>query len=389
MDPKYIDIDNIEISDLDDIDISDLEDPDISDFEDTDDDIADNRPVKRYIRDGQNPFEFYEEDEFKKRFRFNKESVLHGILPKIIEPLTKTNNRGLPIPPQLQLLACLQYYATSSFQQLLGDSMQISQPTMSRIIFRVSCLIASLISDFIKMPGDVEARRENRRLFMDLGKGNGEIGLPDIDGAIDCTHVRLLSTRFNNIAEAFRNRKGYFSLNVQAAVGPRMEFLDIVPEYAGSSPDSRIFQNSLLCRRYMEGRLNGMLVGDRGYPCLPFLMTPLPNPQTDDELIYNNIQSRTRQIVERTFGVWKRRFPCLSRGLSTKLICSTTIVVACAVLHNMSLIFNDILPEDDDFNDDDDNDDDDSAEVPMPLAQHVRNLNGSAVREALIAQLFN
>ena len=65
------------------------------------------------------------------------------------------------------------------------------------------------------MPRDVDARMENRRLFLDLGKGNGAIGLPGVDGAIDCTHVRLVNTRFQNIAEVFRNRKGYFSLNVQ------------------------------------------------------------------------------------------------------------------------------------------------------------------------------
>ena len=169
---------------------------------------------------------------------------------------------------------------------------------------------------------------------------------------------------------------------MQAVVGPRMEFLDIVPEWPGSAHDSRIFQNSLLYMRYLEQRLDGVLVGDRGYPCLRFLMTPLPNPQTDEQMTYNHIQSRTRIIVERTFGVWKRRFPCLSRGLMTKLICSTSTIVACAVLHNMSLIFNDVLPEDDDFNDD-------NEEVPVDVPQNAGNTNGFAVREALIARLFN
>ena len=86
--------------------------------------------------------------------------------------------------------------------------------------------------------------------------------------------------------------------------------------------------------------------------------------------------------MERTFGVWKRRFPCLSRGLMTKLISSTSTVVACAVLHNMSLIFNDVLPEDD-FNDDD------NEEVPVDVPQNAGNANGFAVREALIARLFS
>lgn len=72
--------------------------------------------VKKYFRDGQNPLEFYNEKEFKKRFRFSKQSVLFGILPLIEEGLRKQNNRGLPISPILQLLICLRFYSTASFQ---------------------------------------------------------------------------------------------------------------------------------------------------------------------------------------------------------------------------------------------------------------------------------
>ena len=52
---------------------------DISDIDD-DDNIADNRVIRRYIRDVQNPFEYYDEDNFKRRFQFNKDSVLYAIL---------------------------------------------------------------------------------------------------------------------------------------------------------------------------------------------------------------------------------------------------------------------------------------------------------------------
>lgn len=37
---------------------------------------------------------------------------------------------------------------------------------------------------------------------------------------------------------------------MQTVVGPRMEFLDIVPEWPGSAHDSRIFRTSLLYIRY-------------------------------------------------------------------------------------------------------------------------------------------
>lgn len=68
------------------------------------------------------------------------------------------------------------------------------------------------------MPSSEESFAENKRLFKELGRGNGGIGFPSIDGAIDCTHIRLTHTRLQNIDEIFRNRKGYFSLNVQVCI---------------------------------------------------------------------------------------------------------------------------------------------------------------------------
>lgn len=74
------------------------------------------RYPKRYVRDGQNPLNIWNDTEFKRRFRFSKESVMFVILPLIEEGLAKINNRGLPISPALQLLITLRFYATASFQ---------------------------------------------------------------------------------------------------------------------------------------------------------------------------------------------------------------------------------------------------------------------------------
>lgn len=234
--------------------------------------------------------------------------------------------------------------------------------------------------EIIKIPQTEVKQTENRQLFRQVGAARNVNGLPGIDGAIDCTHIRLTSTRFYEVEEVYRNRKGYFSLNVQAVVGPHMEFLDVVPQWPGSQHDSRIFQNSRLHMRYAQRQLTGSLVGDSGYPCLPFLLTPIANPLTDAEQTYNFIQSKTRRIVERTFGVWKRRFPCLMRGLTNKLICSTSIVMACAVLHNLSLRYDNILPEDREPYEE-------VEEVPVePFPQQPGE--GFAVRAALIDRLF-
>lgn len=96
--------------DLENIDIEDMS---LSSEEEAEEEV---RIRKRYIRDGENPIEYFNEQEFKIKFRFTKQSVMFGILPLIKDELTKPSNRGLPISPELQLLVCLRYYATASFQ---------------------------------------------------------------------------------------------------------------------------------------------------------------------------------------------------------------------------------------------------------------------------------
>lgn len=97
-----------------------MEGQDIDDFLEFIDYVEDVQDIvrvpKRYIRDAENPVEFYNEKEFRYRYRFSKAIVLEVILPLIIHRFVRINNRGLPISPLMQLLTCLRYYATGNFQ---------------------------------------------------------------------------------------------------------------------------------------------------------------------------------------------------------------------------------------------------------------------------------
>lgn len=93
--------------------------------------------------------------------------------------------------------------------------MTLSQPTISRIVFRVTVILATYLNTYVKFKTSQATIRENRTLFQQLGYGHGAIGLSNIDGAIDCTYIKLFSTNFGGLGETYRNRKGYFSLNVQ------------------------------------------------------------------------------------------------------------------------------------------------------------------------------
>ena len=90
----------------------------------------------------------------------------------------------------------------------------------------------------------------------------------------------------------FINRKGYPSINVQVVVDSKMQVLDIVARWPGSTHDSRILSNSTLNDNLRAGD-HGILLGDNGYGCKSYLITPFLNPRTVAENRYNAAHKRT------------------------------------------------------------------------------------------------
>lgn len=129
--------------------------------------------------------------------------------------------------------------------------------------------------------------------------------MPEGHEAISVQQGFYRIAREGNHAENFRNRKGYFSLNVQAACDHQLKIRDIVARWPGATHDSNIFNNSSLKARFENTIQGKFILGDSGYPSLKYLMTPLLNPVTAAEVLYNEAQIRTRNVVRRTFGVWK------------------------------------------------------------------------------------
>ncbi|MCP4490903.1 MAG: transposase family protein [Gammaproteobacteria bacterium] len=65
-----------------------------------------------------------------------------------------------------------------------------------------------------------------------------------------------------------------------------------------------------------------------GYPCRRWLLTPHPNPISEEEKLYNYCQASTRAIVENSFGWLKRRFAIL-HGENRLKVCGFLTQPAC------------------------------------------------------------
>lgn len=103
-----------------------------------------------------------------------------------------------------------------------------------------------------------------------------------------------------------------------------------------------------MCALFEEGHFdNGLLLGDKGYACRCYLLTPFLNPRTPAEVAYNEAHAATENTIERCFGVLKRRFPVLSMGMRLAVNTTLAVVVACAVLHNIAIERDDEAPDGD------------------------------------------
>lgn len=62
---------------------------------------------------------------------------------------------------------------------------------------------------------------------------------------------------------------------------------------------------------------------------------------------YNEAHIKTRNVVERQYGVLKRRFPVLAVGIRLELSTAVKVILACCILHNICIIRKELDPVND------------------------------------------
>ena len=110
---------------------------------------------------------------------------------------------------------------------------------------------------------------------------------PGVVGVIDCTHIRIIAPSENEAD--FVNRKNFHSLNIQLVFDANYKIINLVSKWPGSVHDARILNESGLKRLFEERHVQARchLLGDSGYGCKPWLLTPFQRPQQRHEINYN------------------------------------------------------------------------------------------------------
>lgn len=169
--------------------------------------IENHRPM-RVLRDAQNPLEALSEMEFSRAFRFSK-STVQDILKMLSYGLAKNTNRGQPVSPMYELLITLRFLATGSYQTKMCKN--VSQPTISRILKRVTTLLSEQRLRFIKIPERNDFKRISSQ-FMQRG------GCPDVFGCVGSTHIAIKSP-CRNLSDSYLNELGFYSFRTLVSDG--------------------------------------------------------------------------------------------------------------------------------------------------------------------------
>ncbi|XP_050707633.1 putative nuclease HARBI1 [Eriocheir sinensis] len=330
------------------------------------------RRERRY-RDPLDPLHVSDE-HLLRVYRFPRQEIIR-LCDELRPHLERRTRRAHALPTHTQVLAALRFFASGSFQTVIGDTVGMDQSSVSRAIDKVTQVLCVKASQEIKMP--TTAIDINRAMQDFRRTGN----FPRVIGAIDGAHIRIKAPEENE--EIYVNRKQFHSLNIQAVGDTNNKIISYDASYPGSTHDSFTWRHCALKQRFLAGHFgDALLIGDSGYPLEPFLMTPVVHPTTPGEERYNQSHRRTRCIVERTFGILKSRFRCLHEsGGSLQYDPEKTMKIAtsCMLLHNYCVdrripYVGDLVQEE---------------EVPVQPVRDNRQVPGQVVRQEIIRNFFS
>ena len=226
----------------------------------------------------------------------------------------------------------------------VGTSVGVNHSTVSLITWRFVEAVEARAGHHLRWPDSDE-------MAMIKSKFEKIHGLPNCCGVVDTTHIIMCLSSAEPNCKVWLDHEKNYSMVLQAVIDPDMRFTDIVTGWPGSMKESSILHSSGLFRLCENGaRLNGSkltvsdgsevgeyVIGDAGYPLLPWLFTPYQeNDLSELKVEFNKRHSAARTVALKALARFKDTWKFLQgemwRPDKHKL---PRIIHVCCLLHNI------------------------------------------------------
>lgn len=267
------------------------------------------------------------------------------------KPSNFTDLNGKPLCLEDRVAVGLRRLSSGESLSAVGDSFGMNQSTVAQITWRFVKAMEERGMHHLQWPLTGTKMKEIKSKFKKIR------GLPNCCGAIDTSHIKMCLSTVDQSNEVWYDEENNHSMILQAIVDPDMRFLDIFAGLPGSLSDSLGFRSSSFFKLCEEGkRLNGKakelsngiklkeyIVGDVGFPLLPWLLTPYQGRNLSDcEDYFNKRHNAMIMVAQKALArlkeTWKIINGFMWRPDKNKL---PRIILVCCLLHNIAIDLND------------------------------------------------
>ncbi|KAG6933192.1 hypothetical protein G0U57_019658, partial [Chelydra serpentina] len=183
----------------------------------------------------------WDESQWLRNFRMRKGTFIE--LCELLSPALKRQDTRMraALTIQKRVAIALWKLATPDSYRSVANQFGVGKSTVGVAVMQVAHAIVDLLLPKVVTLGDVQV----------IIDGFAAMGFPNCGGAIDGTHIPILGPEHQG--SQYINRKGYFSMVLQALVDHKGRFTNINVGWPGKVHDARVFKNSGLFRRLQQG----------------------------------------------------------------------------------------------------------------------------------------
>lgn len=254
------------------------------------------------------------------------------------------------ISGEQKLLLFLYIVAQNRLYRDVAETFYHTLSTISKLFYTVLLELVRLYKVVVR-PAVTEDAEE---LYWRLKRQKYQPYFKDAVGLLDSSYIYALCSLEDTYR--YRNRKGQLIQNVLAIVDYRRMFTFVLPRQEGSAYDSRVLSNAvyrhsfsipegkyyLVDTSYSNSLLTLTLYRGVRYYLREVQITRL-KPESLKEL-FNLRHLLLRNVVERTFGIFKRRFQIFEAALPFSSLVQARLVYIYTALYNFLTLYGAVEP---------------------------------------------